>query len=559
MFLGDSIVNGNSTGNGNATNAEENNSQNQCGILFPIAGEVSDTEEYLISLIKTDGKEKNYELIEYINDVNREYAEVLVEQNINGADDTTYVYGAIIGNSSDRLSADRFEGSTGYYLYDPRGSVTGITNEEGQIYQSYRYSAFGEITFGAPAYENEYTYNGESYNPNIESQYLRARYYDVVTATFITEDFYPQDMWSLWNITEPLTLNRYNYCVSSPLNYVDKSGHTALDILMQYVGDIDKSHSIGTWRPDERAGAAKRTSSVYQSLAPYLPVGGVNVALWGGPTIPTEPTPPVEESIQDAEENNSSVDCEVLQIETYDIMDMHMSQEGIEALIYWEILNSYAWDKGYLLLQIIAEDGSVVETIHNYTDLQKAIENGEAVYLKGIKPHNVEDGSLTAGFGDYILGGDIAYYEALGYVFELNDDNERVRSIANSKDPNEEYMPIQISIQKFELDIPEMERAIKQNLSKDLGENETIYVTQRAFDALIMMRYQLGSLGSEGQMLLLTNNQDPEMWKNMLRGKVEEKRIDWEVDTIMFGTDGYLEGDIDLTPLTGVIVEGIIE
>jgi len=26
---------------------------------------------------------------------------------------------------------DRFDGSTGYYLYDPRGSVTGITNEEG--------------------------------------------------------------------------------------------------------------------------------------------------------------------------------------------------------------------------------------------------------------------------------------------------------------------------------------------------------------------------------------------------------------------------------------------
>ena len=200
-----------STGNGNATNAEENNSQNQCSILFPIASEVGDTEEYLISLIKTSGKEKNYELIEYINDVNREYAEVLVEQNINGADDTTYVYGAVIGNGADRLSLDRFDGSTGYYLYGPRGSVTGITNEEGQIYQSYRYSAFGEITFGALTYENEYTYNGESYNPNIESQYLRARYYDEVTATFITEDFYPQDMWSLWNITEPLTLNRYNY------------------------------------------------------------------------------------------------------------------------------------------------------------------------------------------------------------------------------------------------------------------------------------------------------------------------------------------------------------
>ena len=165
-----------------------------------------------------NGKEKNYELIEYLNDVNREHAEVLVEQNINGRTDTSYIYGAEINGGFDRISLDRFDGSTGYYLYDARGSVSGITNEEGQVYQSYRYSVTGEITFGAPQYENEYIYNGESYNPNIESQYLRARYYCVVTATFLTEDSY------IGNQTEPLTLNRYNYCVSSYLNYTDPSG-----------------------------------------------------------------------------------------------------------------------------------------------------------------------------------------------------------------------------------------------------------------------------------------------------------------------------------------------
>ena len=199
--------------NGNSTNAEETASQNQSGILFPVSEEVSATEQSLIDKIKTTGKQKNYELIEYINDVNREYVEVLVEQNINGSVDTSYVYGV------DRLSLNRFDGSTGYYLYDGRGSVAGLTNEEGQIYQSYRYSVNGEITFGAPQYENEYTYNGESYNPNIESQYLRARYYNVVTATFLTEDSY------LGEITNPLTLNRYNYTLSNYLNYQDPSGH----------------------------------------------------------------------------------------------------------------------------------------------------------------------------------------------------------------------------------------------------------------------------------------------------------------------------------------------
>ncbi|NSC35722.1 RHS repeat domain-containing protein [Roseburia intestinalis] len=134
-----------------------------------------------------------------------------------------------------QISLDRFDGSTGYYLYDARGSVSGITNEEGQVYQSYRYSVTGEITFGAPQYENEYTYNGESYNPNIQSQYLRARYYCVVTATFLTEDSY------LGNQTEPLTLNRYNYCVSSYLNYTDPSGNEVevLESLKGWIIDPD--------------------------------------------------------------------------------------------------------------------------------------------------------------------------------------------------------------------------------------------------------------------------------------------------------------------------------
>ena len=220
--------NGNSgnNGNGNATNAETNSSQNRCGILFPTDSEISEKEAYLISLIKTSGKEKNYELIEYISDVNRTHAEVLVEQNCNGAMDTAYVYG------TDRLSLDRFDGSTGYYLYDPKGSATGITNGEGQICLSYRYGAFGEITYGAPQYENIYAYNGESYNPNVGSLYLRARYYNVAAGAFFTEDSY------LGNLREPLTLNRYVYCVGNPVNYVDPSGHFVPALAGAIIGGI---------------------------------------------------------------------------------------------------------------------------------------------------------------------------------------------------------------------------------------------------------------------------------------------------------------------------------
>ena len=56
-------------------------------------------------------------------------------------------------------------------------------------------------------------------NGNTEHQYLRARYYDTDTANFFTEDSY------LGKTNDPLTLNRYSYVKSSPLNYIDPSGH----------------------------------------------------------------------------------------------------------------------------------------------------------------------------------------------------------------------------------------------------------------------------------------------------------------------------------------------
>ena len=200
-------------GYGNATNAEEHNSQNQSGILFPAAEEISRTETDLIAMIKTTGKEKDYELIEYILNVNTQYTQVLMELNESGVMDAVYTYGA------SRLTEGRFTGESNFYLYDPAGDVAGITDQNGYLWPSYRYDAFGNATFGSPQYDNEYTFNAESYNPNIHSQYLRTRYYDTVKGNFLTEDS------CLGDIRNPLTLNRYSYCIGNPLFYSDPSGH----------------------------------------------------------------------------------------------------------------------------------------------------------------------------------------------------------------------------------------------------------------------------------------------------------------------------------------------
>ena len=155
--------------------------------------------------------------------------------------DTAYSYG------NERLTVERFDGWTGYYTYDPRGSVSGVTGADGYLWQSYRYDAYGNITFGAPQYNNEYTYNAESYNPNLDMQYLRARYYSPSTANFLTEDSY------LGNISDPLTLNRYNYVKGSPLNYIDPSGHIPDDLALANRKNLQKNVPLANSSDAKRA------------------------------------------------------------------------------------------------------------------------------------------------------------------------------------------------------------------------------------------------------------------------------------------------------------------
>ena len=84
---GNSGNNGNGEGTGGGDTTNTGGSTNQSGILFPIEGEVSELEQEMIDMIKTDGKHKDYELIEYVNDVNREHTEVLMEVNMKAVMD----------------------------------------------------------------------------------------------------------------------------------------------------------------------------------------------------------------------------------------------------------------------------------------------------------------------------------------------------------------------------------------------------------------------------------------------------------------------------------------
>ena len=182
----------------------------------------SEAESSITSLIKNRCEAHNYELTEYINDVNLENTQVLMEYDQNGSI-STYTYGV------QRLSVDT-KCTTNYYMYDGRGSVTSIASMSGYVTQSYSYDPFGELTSQTKAYGDIYAYNGESYNTNIGLEYLRARYYDTSIGRFISEDSV------LGDIKQPLTLNRYAYTANNPVNYMDPSGHFFKEIFSIVTG-----------------------------------------------------------------------------------------------------------------------------------------------------------------------------------------------------------------------------------------------------------------------------------------------------------------------------------
>ena len=168
-----------------------------------------------------------YDLMYYVNDVNRENTEVLTLGSRYNSD-TAFVYG------QQRLYADH-EGESETYLYDGRGSVVQLL-KDGAVTQEYAYDAYGYINadeFGIQA--PFYGYNGEEQNPFTGLQYLRARYYAPQNGGFITQDSFSGVL------DDALTQNRYTYAGNNPVNNIDPSGHRYVKGIE--IGDNLKSSS----------------------------------------------------------------------------------------------------------------------------------------------------------------------------------------------------------------------------------------------------------------------------------------------------------------------------
>ena len=133
--------------------------------------------------------------------------EVVLEEPTEGAV-TRYIRGY------DLISSDSAAAKTYYhYTSDNLGSITHITDEDGNICNQYEYDAFGSFAIKEETIQNRFCYTGEQYDPITSQYYLRARFYNPVIGRFLNEDTYYGD-----------GLNLYAYCHNNPVNFVDPSG-----------------------------------------------------------------------------------------------------------------------------------------------------------------------------------------------------------------------------------------------------------------------------------------------------------------------------------------------
>ncbi|MEG5129330.1 putative Ig domain-containing protein [Microcoleus sp. ARI1-B5] len=147
---------------------------------------------------------------EYLVDGNRDYAQVL-EEYVNDALTASYVYGLDL-ISQERGNVDSF------YLVDGLGSTRGLLNASGVVTDTYAYDAFGNLVASAGNVENDYLFAGEQFDGDLDQYYLRDRYYNPSVGRFTRVDSYEGRR------RDPMSLHKYVYGNSNPVNYIDPTG-----------------------------------------------------------------------------------------------------------------------------------------------------------------------------------------------------------------------------------------------------------------------------------------------------------------------------------------------
>ncbi|MEO8306032.1 MAG: RHS repeat-associated core domain-containing protein [Betaproteobacteria bacterium] len=129
-----------------------------------------------------------------------------------GPNVVTYTYGHAL--------IDRTQAGVGtlFYLRDAQMSTRQLANASGTVTDRYTFDAFGVTLAASGSAPNLYLFAGEQLDPNLGFYYLRARYYQQATGRFVTTE--PEE----GSVFDPVTLHRYLYAGSDPVDHRDPTG-----------------------------------------------------------------------------------------------------------------------------------------------------------------------------------------------------------------------------------------------------------------------------------------------------------------------------------------------
>jgi len=131
----------------------------------------------------------------------------------NGAD-TAYNFFAV-GGIAGRIS---YNNEFRYMYKNEHHDVILEMDKTGNYRVDYEYDDYGKLKNEVVS-NNPFRYTGEYFDSESGYYYLRARYYNPNTRSFISEDTYRG------KIKKPLSLNYYSYCHGNPIMYADPTGH----------------------------------------------------------------------------------------------------------------------------------------------------------------------------------------------------------------------------------------------------------------------------------------------------------------------------------------------
>ncbi|SHH48966.1 intein C-terminal splicing region/RHS repeat-associated core domain-containing protein [Clostridium collagenovorans DSM 3089] len=213
-------------------------------------------------------KTVNEETINYIVNTNDYLAQVVAEVDERGNLLTYYNRGEELINLEREGNREKSK-EIKYYLYDGHGSVRALVDKNGTVTDIYKYDAFGNILESEGSTENSYLYAGEQYDANTGFYYLRARYMNPKTGTFVSMDEYPGSVY------DPVSLHKYLYANANPVMYKDPTGYFSL-------AELQVSTAISTILDSVQVMQIKKFFNIVNALTTIVDTGSTVLSLING-------------------------------------------------------------------------------------------------------------------------------------------------------------------------------------------------------------------------------------------------------------------------------------